>query len=122
MTEELEAIQLVSQGSIMAGRGMIGCGLVFALFMIPVLIEDGRERIMNAKNKMKYIVGAWFFNLFVFTATLWAGSYAVHNGQEWMQVPCQVTLTSTGVVKIVLSVIILICLFTKTEEPTNEIN
>ena len=57
-------------------------------------------------NNTKTLLIMWAINLFFFTVCLWLGHYAMHTGVQWIKVPLEVTLASTGIVKLILSILL----------------
>lgn len=82
-------------------------------------LKNHYRRIQNVKNKQTLLFITWVINLIVFTAVLWAGEYSIHHGQEWMIKPVQITLFSTGAIKLILSTLLFSSIFKIPEEENN---
>ena len=101
------------------GLWAIAAMIIFValLVLLPHLFDTSRsqrkEKINNMKMRLKFITLAWLVNLMVFTTILWLGHYALHTGIDWIKTPCEVTLLSTGIAKVILSTLVLIALFSK---------
>ena len=67
------------------------------------------------KSNKAVIFGAWLVNLIVFTAMLWCGHYYQSQGVEWIKIPVEVTLITSGVLKAVLSTLAFLILFKNPE-------
>ena len=87
-----------------------------SLFLIPYWDMQGTKQHlenykMNIKRYKTQLIIAWTLNFIAFSVCLWLGEYAMHSGVEWIRTPCSITLGSCGAIKIVLSFMLFISMF-----------
>ncbi len=108
------------------GNTLMACWLFIALCVsvlcavFSIAAENNQEikmrRIMNIKNSIKLLTKLWIFNFIIMTSLLWFGYYAEHQGMTWITTPRDVTLFSSGVVKIILTVALITAWINRNEE------